>query len=57
MKGVLVILDGIGDLPHKVFNEKTPLEAAETPNMDFLATRGELGYMYPVKPGFVPESE
>jgi 2,3-bisphosphoglycerate-independent phosphoglycerate mutase len=57
MKGILVILDGIGDLPHKLLGDKTPLEVANTPNLDFFATRGELGYMYPVKPGFVPESD
>ena len=57
MKGVFVIIDGLGDLPHKLLNEQTPLEAAQTPNMDFFAARGELGYMYPVKPGFVPESD
>ncbi len=52
-----MILDGIGDLPCKQLNGETPLEAANTPNLDFLATRGELGYMYPVKPGFVPGSD
>ncbi len=57
MKGILVILDGVGDLPCKQLDGKTPLEAANTPNMDFLATRGELGYMYPVKSGFIPESD
>jgi len=57
MKGVLVIIDGMGDLPNKLLNEMTPLEAAETPNLDFLATRGELGYMYPIKPSFIPESD
>ena len=57
MKGVLVILDGMGDLPLRQLNEKTPLEVAEMPNLDFLATRGETGLMYPVKPGFVPESD
>ena len=57
MKGVLVIIDGMGDLPHRQLKGKTPLEAAETPNLDFLATRGELGYMYPVKPGFTPGSD
>ena len=57
LKGILVIIDGMGDLPNKQIENKTPLEAAETPNMDFLATRGEMGYMYPVKPGFVPESD
>ncbi|MEK6926759.1 MAG: alkaline phosphatase family protein [Nanoarchaeota archaeon] len=57
MKGVLVILDGLGDLPCQSLQGKTPLEAAETPNMDFLATRGELGLFYTVKPGFIPESD
>lgn len=57
MKGILVILDGIGDLPCRQLDGKTPLEAAETPNLDFLATRGEMGYMYPVRPGFIPESD
>jgi len=57
MKGVFVILDGIGDLPNNMLDGKTPLEIANTPNLDFLAARGELGYMYPVKPGFVPASD
>ncbi|MCK4647479.1 2,3-bisphosphoglycerate-independent phosphoglycerate mutase [Candidatus Pacearchaeota archaeon] len=57
MKGILVIIDGMGDLPCKQLGDKTPLEVAETPNLDFLATRGEMGYMYPVRPGFVPESD
>ena len=57
MKGMLVIIDGISDLPNKQLEGKTPLEVAHTPNLDFLAARGELGYMYPVKPGFVPESD
>ena len=57
MKGILVILDGLGDLPHRQLNGKTPLEVAEMPNLDFLATRGEMGYLYPVKQGFIPESD
>lgn len=57
MKGIFVIMDGLGDLPTDVLKGKTPLEAAETPNMDFFATRGEMGYMYSVRPGFIPESD
>lgn len=57
MKGILVIIDGMADLPHKLLDNMTPLEAAETTNMDFLATRGEMGYMHTVKPGFIPESD
>lgn len=57
MKGVLVILDGLGDLPSKQLGDKTPLENANMENLNFLATRGEMGMMYPVKPGFIPESD
>ena len=57
MKGVLVIIDGMGDLPNKQLGDKTPLEVAHMPNANFLAARGELGYMYPVKLGFIPESD
>ncbi len=57
MKGILVILDGLGDLPNKQLNDETPLEAANTPNLDFLANRGEMGYMYPIKPGYIPQSD
>lgn len=57
MKGVLIIIDGLGDLPNKQLDNKTPLEAANTPNLDFFAARSKLGYMYTVKPGFIPESD
>ena len=57
MNGILVILDGIGDLPHKLLENQTPLEYAETPNIDFFAARGKQGWMIPVKPDFVPESD
>ncbi len=57
MKGIFVIIDGVGDLDNKQLKGKTPLEAANTPNLDFLATRGEMGYMYPIKPGYSPGSD
>jgi 2,3-bisphosphoglycerate-independent phosphoglycerate mutase len=57
MKGILVIVDGMADLPCKQLDGKTPLEAANMPNADFFAARGELGYMYTVRPGFIPESD
>ena len=50
-KGLLIILDGIGDRPIKDFGGKTPLEYAETPNMDKLAKMGILGQHDPIKPG------
>ncbi len=57
MKGVLVIIDGMADLPNEQLGNKTPLEVANMPNANFLASRGEMGYMYPVRPGFIPESD
>ena len=57
MKGIFVIIDGLGDLPNKQLDNKTPLEYADTTNLDFLATRGEMGYMDPVRPTFIPETE
>jgi 2,3-bisphosphoglycerate-independent phosphoglycerate mutase len=57
MKGVLVIVDGMADLPNEQLGNKTPLEVANMPNANFLASRGEMGYMYPVRPGFIPESD
>lgn len=57
MKGVFIIIDGAGDLPCSQLNGETPLDVAEMPNLDFLAARGEMGYVDPVRPGFIPESD
>tara|TARA_Y100000034_G_scaffold136734_1_gene215316 strand:+ start:2390 stop:3637 length:1248 start_codon:yes stop_codon:yes gene_type:complete len=56
MKGVFVILDGVADEPLDVLNGKTPLEAAETDNLDALAEEGKVDYCYPIKEGVAPES-
>ncbi|MBU1871942.1 MAG: phosphoglycerate mutase, partial [Candidatus Omnitrophica bacterium] len=58
MKKILyVVLDGLGDLPIKELDNKTPLESAHTPNMDKLARRGKSGLVYPVDKGIAPESD
>jgi len=58
MKKLLyVAIDGMGDLPIKFLGGKTPLEAAETHNMDALAQNGQTGLMYSVKQGVAPESD
>jgi len=58
MKKILyIVLDGLGDLPLKELGDKTPLEAALTPNMDRLAQRGKTGVVYPVAKGIAPESD
>lgn len=54
-KIILIILDGIGDLPIAALGNKTPLGAAEKPNLNALAARAKLGLMQPIK-GIAPES-
>ncbi len=55
-KCVLLILDGLGDLPASVLSGQTPLEAANTPVLDRLAGSGLRGLVDPVKPGVVPNT-
>jgi len=57
LKLIYVVIDGMGDLPIKSLGNKTPLEAADTPNMDALAKMGKTGLMYSVKKGVAPESD
>lgn len=57
MKLLYVVIDGMGDLPIEELGGRTPLEAAETPNMDALARKGKLGLMYSVGKGIAPESD
>ena len=54
---IYVVIDGVGDLPIDELGGKTPLEAADTPNMDFLAEAGKTGLMYTVGRGIAPESD
>lgn len=57
LKLIYVVIDGMGDLPIEELENQTPLEFAETPKMDFLASKGKLGLMYTVKRGVAPESD
>ncbi|MFH1867745.1 MAG: 2,3-bisphosphoglycerate-independent phosphoglycerate mutase [Candidatus Omnitrophota bacterium] len=58
MKKILyIVLDGLGDLPTPQIGNKTPLEAASTPNMDMLAKKSKAGSVYTVGKGIAPESD
>lgn len=57
MKGIFVTIGGLGDSTSDKLDGKTPLEAAYTPNLDLLATRGVVGLTFPTIPGEVPNSE
>ena len=53
---LLAVMDGVGDIPIPEFNGLTPLEKAETPNLDRLASGGALGQHIPVGRGITPGS-
>jgi len=53
---VLLVLDGVGDLPDAAHAGRTPLEAARTPQLDALAPHAALGRLMPVAPGITPGS-
>lgn len=55
-KLALIVLDGIGDIATKQQGYLTPLEAANTPNLDKLAKDSAQGRMTPVAPGITPGS-
>ena len=57
IKIIYVLLDGVGDLPHPDINNKTPLEAAQTSNLDKLAKNGKMGEVISVGKGIAPESD
>ena len=57
MKLFYIVIDGLGDLPIKELGNETPLGFADTPNLDYLASKGKLGLMYTVGEGVSPESD
>jgi 2,3-bisphosphoglycerate-independent phosphoglycerate mutase len=50
-KGLLIIIDGLGDRSCPVLQGQTPLEAAHTENLDRLAGEGITGLVDPLYPG------
>lgn len=54
---VLILMDGLADRRWPALGGKTPLEAAQTPNLDKLASSGLTGLMHPLGRGLAPSSE
>src|SRR5687768_9958110 len=57
MKYAIIIPDGAADEPLKELGGKTPLEAADTPNMDAVARMGRQGIARTVPDGFESGSD
>ncbi len=57
MKYILLVGDGMADYPIRELGNKTPLETAKIPNMDFLAKNGRVGLVNTVPKGFAPASD
>ncbi len=56
-KILLIVFDGLGDRPVSEFKGKTPLEAANTPNLDQLASTGACGLLSTAGIGVRPGSD
>ncbi|WP_456324591.1 cofactor-independent phosphoglycerate mutase [Desulfonauticus submarinus] len=57
MKIIFLIEDGMGDFPLPELNNKTPLEAANTPYLDSLALHSLIGRCQTIPQGFPPGSD
>jgi 2,3-bisphosphoglycerate-independent phosphoglycerate mutase len=57
MKYVVLVADGMADYPIKELGERTPLEAARTPNMDYIAHYGRLGRIKTIPEKMSPASD
>jgi 2,3-bisphosphoglycerate-independent phosphoglycerate mutase len=57
MKYIVLLGDGMADEPLAELGMKTPLESADTPNMDIMAAKGTLGLVETIPSGFAPGSD
>ncbi|MCM1244376.1 MAG: cofactor-independent phosphoglycerate mutase [Roseburia sp.] len=57
MKYIIVLGDGMADEPLKELGNKTPLEYADTPNMDKLSKKSKLGLAKTIPEGMKPGSD
>jgi len=56
-KILLLVADGLGDRPIRFLNGRTPLEAADKPNLNSILRSSLAGLMDPIEPGIVPGSD
>lgn len=57
MKHIIILGDGMADEPIPELGDKTPMEVANTPTMDWLASHGRVGRLKTVPVGYHPGSE
>lgn len=57
MKYIVILCDGMADEPIESLGGRTPLEAARTPGMDWLAGKSEVGIVRTVPEGMAPGSD
>jgi 2,3-bisphosphoglycerate-independent phosphoglycerate mutase len=57
MKYIVLVADGMADYPIDELGGRTPLEAARTPNMDFIAQHGRLGQVKTIPEKATPGSD
>jgi 2,3-bisphosphoglycerate-independent phosphoglycerate mutase len=57
VKYLMLIPDGMADREIDSLGKKTPLEVADTPNMDFLAREGSTGMAKTIPEGYEPGSD
>lgn len=57
MKTIIILGDGMADEPIEALGNKTPLQAANTPYIDLLASKGKSGLLDTIPAGFKPGSE
>jgi 2,3-bisphosphoglycerate-independent phosphoglycerate mutase len=56
-KYIVLVGDGMADYPMQELDMRTPLEAARTPNMDFVAQKGLLGRVKNIPEKMIPASD
>ena len=57
MKYIIILGDGMADLPIESLGNKTPMQVAHTPYLDLLALKGQNGLLDTIPEGFSPGSE